>query len=83
MFVLQELFMRHKLSARVILVAAFVAAAAGAALRAEILEQVLVKVNGEIFTKTDLEARQISALRQKGSSSIRKRIPTANNSAVR
>jgi len=28
-----------------------------------ILEQVLVKVNGEIFTKTDLEARQIDALR--------------------
>jgi peptidyl-prolyl cis-trans isomerase SurA len=30
-----------------------------------ILEQVLVKVNGEIITKTDLEARQIAALRQK------------------
>ena len=29
-----------------------------------ILEQVLVKVNGEIFTKTDLENRQIDALRQ-------------------
>ena len=28
-----------------------------------ILEQVLVKVNGEIFTKTDLEQRQIDALR--------------------
>jgi peptidyl-prolyl cis-trans isomerase SurA len=28
-----------------------------------ILEQVLFKVNGEIFTKTDLEARQITALR--------------------
>ncbi len=26
-------------------------------LRAEILEQILVKVNGEIFTKTDLEQR--------------------------
>jgi len=33
--------------------------------RADILEQVLVKVNGEIITKTDLELRQISALRQK------------------
>jgi peptidyl-prolyl cis-trans isomerase SurA len=31
----------------------------------DILEQVLVKVNGEIITKTDLEARQIAALRQK------------------
>lgn len=28
-----------------------------------ILEQVLVKVNGEIFTKTELEAKQIAALR--------------------
>jgi peptidyl-prolyl cis-trans isomerase SurA len=33
---------------------------------AEILEQVLVRVNGEIFTKTDLEARQVMALRQTG-----------------
>jgi peptidyl-prolyl cis-trans isomerase SurA len=33
--------------------------------RADILEQVLVKVNGEIITKTDLEQRQIAALRQK------------------
>src|SRR5687767_6149218 len=32
---------------------------------AQIIEQVLVKVNGEIITKTDLEARQISALRQR------------------
>ena len=30
-----------------------------------ILEQILVKVNGEIITKTDLEQRQIQALRQK------------------
>lgn len=37
-----------------------------AAPRAEILEQILVKVNGEIFTKTELEARQIAALRQMG-----------------
>ncbi|MGE3840713.1 MAG: peptidylprolyl isomerase [Vicinamibacterales bacterium] len=33
-------------------------------MRAEILEQILVKVNGEIFTKTNLEERQIAALRQ-------------------
>ena len=39
---------------------------AGAATRAEVIEQVLVKVNGEIFTKTDLEARQVAALRQMG-----------------
>jgi peptidyl-prolyl cis-trans isomerase SurA len=37
-----------------------------AGLRAEIVEQILVKVNGEIFTKTDLEQRQVAALRQKG-----------------
>jgi peptidyl-prolyl cis-trans isomerase SurA len=30
-----------------------------------IIEQVLVKVNGEIITKTDLETRQIAALRQR------------------
>lgn len=35
-------------------------------LRAEIIEQILVKVNGEIFTKTELETRQVAALRQKG-----------------
>ena len=32
--------------------------------RADILEQVLVKVNGDIITKTDLEQRQIAAVRQ-------------------
>jgi len=32
-------------------------------LRAEVIEQILVKVNGEIFTKSDLEQRQIAALR--------------------
>lgn len=32
-------------------------------LRGEILEQILVKVNGEIVTKTDLEQRQIQVLR--------------------
>jgi peptidyl-prolyl cis-trans isomerase SurA len=34
--------------------------------RAEIFEQILVKINGDIFTKSDLEQRQIAALRQKG-----------------
>jgi parvulin-like peptidyl-prolyl isomerase len=47
-----------------VIVALFVFAVAS--LRAEIIEQVLVKVNGEIFTKTDLETRQIAILRQKG-----------------
>ena len=36
-----------------------------APLRAEIIEQVLVKVNGEIITKTELEGRQIAAIRQR------------------
>src|SRR5262245_33068499 len=43
-----------------------IAAAAVAPLRGEIIEQILVKVNGEIFTKTDLEQRQVSVLRQRG-----------------
>jgi peptidyl-prolyl cis-trans isomerase SurA len=38
---------------------------APAAPRAEVIEQVLVKVNGEIFTKTDLESRQVQLLRQR------------------
>src|ERR1700704_5222227 len=40
--------------------------AAVSAARAEIIEQILVKVNGEIFTKSDLEQRQVAVLRQKG-----------------
>ena len=34
-----------------------------AGLRADVIEQVLVKVNGEILTKTDVEQLQVSALR--------------------
>jgi parvulin-like peptidyl-prolyl isomerase len=34
-------------------------------LTADIIEQILVKVNGEILTKSDLEQRQIMALRQR------------------
>ncbi len=49
-----------------ILLAVAVCAAAGTLARAEIIEQILVKVNGEIFTKSDLEQRQVTALRQKG-----------------
>lgn len=33
--------------------------------RAQVVEQVLVKVNGDIITKTDLEAKQIAAIRQR------------------
>ena len=48
-----------------LLTAALVLAAL-ASPRAEIIEQILVKVNGEIFTKSDLEQRQIATLRAKG-----------------
>jgi len=40
-------------------------AAGTARVEGDIIEQVLVKVNGEIITKTDLETRQVAALRQK------------------
>lgn len=39
--------------------------------RAEVLEQVLVKVNGEIFTKTELESRQVAVLRQRLRQNVR------------
>lgn len=45
--------------------AALVAVAAAVPLRAEILEQVLVKVNGDIVTKSDFEKMQVDYLRQK------------------
>jgi len=53
--------MNTKILLPVLLVVAAVTAARG-----EIIEQILVKVNGEIFTKTDLEQRQVATLRQKG-----------------
>jgi peptidyl-prolyl cis-trans isomerase SurA len=40
------------------------------ALSAEILEQVLVKVNGDIITKTELEQRQIAAIRSRINSAV-------------
>ena len=40
-------------------------AAVPAAGKVEIVEQILVKVNGEIITKTELENRQVAALRQR------------------
>ncbi len=42
------------------------ASAGGAVVRGEIIEQIVVKVNGEILTKTELENRQVAALRQMG-----------------
>ncbi|HTI38293.1 MAG TPA: peptidyl-prolyl cis-trans isomerase [Vicinamibacterales bacterium] len=53
--------MKKQLTAALLLLAlAFVAP-----IRAEILEQVLVKVNGDIITKTMLEQRQVAVLRQR------------------
>jgi sulfur carrier protein ThiS len=49
-----------------LLVAASMAAVvATIPLRAEIVEQVVVKVNGEIITKTEFEARQVAELRNR------------------
>ncbi|MEO8680399.1 MAG: peptidylprolyl isomerase [Vicinamibacterales bacterium] len=48
-----------------VLVVVGMVVAAMASVNADILEQVLVKVNGDIITKTELEQRQIAALRQK------------------
>jgi peptidyl-prolyl cis-trans isomerase SurA len=55
---------RNLLPGCVLLVAATIIGVGAA--RAEIVEQILVKVNGEIFTKTDLENIQVQALRQRG-----------------
>jgi parvulin-like peptidyl-prolyl isomerase len=52
--------MKKQLFAAAVLLPAFL----GAPMRAEIIEQVLVKVNGDIITKTELESRQVSAIRQ-------------------
>jgi peptidyl-prolyl cis-trans isomerase SurA len=56
--------MPHPITPRLPLVVALATALCVMPLRAEIVEQVLLKVNGEIFTKSDLEQRQVQALRQ-------------------
>src|SRR5262245_48934164 len=58
--------MNHRMKSNALWIAAIACLLAGAAARAEVIEQILVKVNGEIFTKTDLETRQVAALRQLG-----------------
>src|SRR5215211_4366037 len=45
--------------------AAVILAASVAPMRGDIIEQVLVKVNGDIITKIELEQRQVAALREK------------------
>jgi len=57
--------MHYRNLLRTVLVAAF-AVAGTAALHGEIIEQIIVKVNGEVVTKTELENRQVAALRQMG-----------------
>jgi parvulin-like peptidyl-prolyl isomerase len=39
--------------------------ASSASTRADVIEQVLVKVNGDIITKTELEGRQVAVIRQR------------------
>jgi peptidyl-prolyl cis-trans isomerase SurA len=50
---------------RFVIAAALAAVCEVVSLRAEIIEQVLVKVNGEIITKTEFENRQVSELRNR------------------
>jgi peptidyl-prolyl cis-trans isomerase SurA len=52
-------------SFRTVALAATIAALSAVGLQADIIEQILVKVNGDIITKTDLEQRQIAAIRQR------------------
>jgi parvulin-like peptidyl-prolyl isomerase len=61
------------LAAALVLVGSMVAAV----VHAEIIEQVLVKVNGEVLSKSDLEARQVAALRQSGRLNQRERTSDA------
>jgi hypothetical protein len=46
-----------------VVVVLFLAVPGALSAQREVIEQVLVKVNGDIITKTELEARQIAALR--------------------
>ena len=57
--------MKKQLFAAALLVPALLVTPMRADTGGEIIEQVLVKVNGEIITKTDLEQRQVSAIRQR------------------
>jgi peptidyl-prolyl cis-trans isomerase SurA len=50
---------------QLVVAASLAAVVATMPLQAEIIEQVLVKVNGEIITKTEFEARQVAELRNR------------------
>src|SRR4029079_10243572 len=66
MLFLKALFMQFQVRAHAALALLLLAVVFSASVAGEVIEQVLVKVNGEIFTKTDLEERQVQALRQMG-----------------
>jgi peptidyl-prolyl cis-trans isomerase SurA len=50
---------------QLLVAAVLLSALAAVPTRAEIIEQILVKVNGDIITKTELEQRQVSTIRQR------------------
>jgi len=58
--------MTYRILSRSGIFAVVLCATLAAGARSEIIEQVLVKVNGEIFTKSDLETRQVQEIRQRG-----------------
>jgi peptidyl-prolyl cis-trans isomerase SurA len=58
--------MTYRILSRSAAVACAMCVALAAGARSEIIEQVLVKVNGEIYTKSDLETRQVQEIRQRG-----------------
>jgi parvulin-like peptidyl-prolyl isomerase len=58
--------MTYRILSRSAAFALVLCAALAAGARSEIVEQVLVKVNGEIFTKSELETRQVQEIRQRG-----------------
>lgn len=57
--------MTYRILSRSTAFAVVLCAALATGARSEIIEQVLVKVNGEIFTKSDLETRQVQEIRQR------------------
>jgi parvulin-like peptidyl-prolyl isomerase len=65
--------MHHHRARRVVAVLAVAVAlvSLGATMRAgEIIEQIVVKVNGDILTKTELETREVAALRQRNQANL-------------
>jgi parvulin-like peptidyl-prolyl isomerase len=65
--------MTNRTARRLLMIFAVVVSVAGLAATdgtGEILEQVIVKVNGEILTKTDLEGREVSFLRSRGQNNL-------------